>query len=99
MGRSSEGGHGNQLWYSCLENPHGQRNLVGYSSWGHKESDTTEQLNTAQHSTESDDSNSKTLDMGRTTRRNHFLDHDRLVRQVGFWLLLTGPRASHMAQW
>ena len=23
---------------------HGQRNLVGYSSWGHKESDTTEPL-------------------------------------------------------
>ena len=28
---------------SCLENPHGQRSLVGYSSpWGHKEADTTE---------------------------------------------------------
>ena len=24
---------------------HGQRNLVGYSSWGHKESDMTERLN------------------------------------------------------
>ena len=23
---------------------HGQRSLVGYSSWGHKESDVTEQL-------------------------------------------------------
>ena len=23
---------------------HGQRNLMGYSSWGHKESDTTEGL-------------------------------------------------------
>ena len=22
--------------YSCLENPHGQRNLAGYSPWGHK---------------------------------------------------------------
>ena len=21
----------------CLENPHGQRNLAGYSLWGHKE--------------------------------------------------------------
>ena len=29
---------------SCLENPHGQRSLAGYSPWGHKESDTTEQL-------------------------------------------------------
>ena len=27
---------------SCLENPHGQRSLAGYSPWGHKESDTTE---------------------------------------------------------
>jgi len=26
------------------EKPHGQRSLVGYSPWGHKESDTTEQL-------------------------------------------------------
>ena len=34
------------LQYSCLENPHGQRNLVGCSPWGHKESDTTERLST-----------------------------------------------------
>ena len=26
----------------CLENPHGQRSLAGYSPWGGKESDTTE---------------------------------------------------------
>ena len=31
LGRSPEGGHGNPLQYSCLEKPHGQRNLVGYS--------------------------------------------------------------------
>ena len=41
-GRSPGGGHGNPLQYSCLENPHGWRSLVGYSPWGHKESDTTE---------------------------------------------------------
>ena len=41
-GRSPEGGHDNPLQYSCLENPHGQRSLVGYSLWGRKESDTTE---------------------------------------------------------
>ena len=34
--------HGSLLQYSCLENPHGQRSLVGYSPWGHRESDTTE---------------------------------------------------------
>ena len=44
LGRSPRGGHGNSLQYSCLENPHGQRSLAGYSAWGHKESDTTEQL-------------------------------------------------------
>ena len=36
--------NGNPLQYSCLENPHGQRSLVDYSPWGHKESDMTEQL-------------------------------------------------------
>ena len=41
-GRTPGGGHGNPLQYSCLENPHGQRTLAGYSSWGHKKSDTTE---------------------------------------------------------
>ena len=49
LGRSPGGGHGNQLWYSCLENPHGQRSLTGYSPWGRKESDTIEQLSTGQH--------------------------------------------------
>ena len=46
FGRSPGGGHGNQLQYSCLENPHGQRGLVGYSPWGHKESDTIKRLST-----------------------------------------------------
>ena len=48
LGRSPGGGHGNPLQYSCLENPHGQRILVGCSPWGHKESDMTERLSTAQ---------------------------------------------------
>ena len=50
LGRCPGREHGNSLQYSCLENPHGQRSLVGYSPWGHKESDTTEWLSTA-HST------------------------------------------------
>ena len=41
----------NPLQYSCLENPPEQRSLAGYSPWGHKESDTTEQLSIAQHIT------------------------------------------------
>ena len=28
LGRSPGGGHGNPLQYSCLENPHGQRNRL-----------------------------------------------------------------------
>ena len=47
LGRSHGEGYGNPLQYSGLENPHGQKSLVGYSPWGHKESDMTEQLSTA----------------------------------------------------
>ena len=41
-GRSPGEGNDKPLQYSCLENPHGQRSLVGYSPWKHKESDTSE---------------------------------------------------------
>ena len=44
LGRFPGGGHGDPHQFTCLENPHGQRSLAGYSAWGHKESDTTEQL-------------------------------------------------------
>ena len=50
-GRSLGGGQGNPLQYSCLENPHAQRTLVGYSPWGRKESDTTEATQHAQRKT------------------------------------------------
>ena len=42
LGRSPGGGHGNPFYYSCLENPHGQRSLVGC-----RELDMTERLSTA----------------------------------------------------
>ena len=42
-GRSPGEGNDNPLQYSCLENPHGQRSLAGYSPQGGKESDTTEE--------------------------------------------------------
>ena len=42
LGRSPGGGHDNPLQYAYLENPHGQRSLVGYSPWGHKQLETTE---------------------------------------------------------
>ena len=47
LGRIPGGGHGNQLQYSSLENPHGLRSLVGYSPWGFRESDMTERLSIA----------------------------------------------------
>ena len=43
LGISSGEGNGTPLQYSCLET-HGRRSVVGYTPWGHKESDTTERL-------------------------------------------------------
>ena len=42
LGRSPGEENGNPLQYSCLENPQGQRSLVGYSPWGCKELDMTD---------------------------------------------------------
>ena len=39
-----EGGCDNPLQYSCLENPHIQRSLAGYSPWGCKQPDMNERL-------------------------------------------------------
>ena len=36
LGWSPGGGHGYPLQYSCLENPHGQRNLEGCSPWSQR---------------------------------------------------------------
>ena len=46
LGRSPRGGNGSPLQSSCLENPHRQRSLAGYSPWGSKKSDMTERLST-----------------------------------------------------
>ena len=43
---SPGGADGYPLKYSSLENPRGERSLMGYSQWGCKESDMTEQLST-----------------------------------------------------
>ena len=45
-GRCPGGGRCNPLQYSCLENPEGQRCLVGYSPWVCRESDVAEQRST-----------------------------------------------------
>ena len=42
LGRAPGGGYGNSPSYSCLENPHGQRSLVGDSPWGCERLDMTE---------------------------------------------------------
>ena len=42
LGRSPGERNNNPLQYSCLENPHGQRSLVGCIPWDHKDSDMTE---------------------------------------------------------
>ena len=47
LGNSPGGGHSNPFQYSCLENPHEEKSLGGYSPRDHKESDITEQLSTA----------------------------------------------------
>ena len=44
LGRSSGEGNGHPLQYSCLGDSHRQRSLEGYSLWGPKKSDMTEQL-------------------------------------------------------
>ena len=45
-GRSPGEGNGNLLQYPCPGKSHRQRSLKGYSPWGLKESDMTEQLST-----------------------------------------------------
>ena len=42
LGRCPGEGHGNPLQYSCLENLHGQRSLMGPNPWSCKELDTTD---------------------------------------------------------
>ena len=50
LGRSFGGGYGNWLQYSCLENPHGQRSLVGYSPWGARSRTQLKQLSSSNSS-------------------------------------------------
>ena len=45
-GRSLKVGSGNPLQYSVPGKFHGQRSVVSYSPWGHKEPYMTEQLST-----------------------------------------------------
>ena len=60
--------------FLCLENPHGQRSLAGYSPWGHEESDTTEQLSTAHLELFRDDFNLYIKIQSRYARQKTILD-------------------------
>ena len=44
LGRSPGEGNGNPLQLFLPGESHGRRSMVGYSPWGHKESDTAERL-------------------------------------------------------
>ena len=79
--------NGNPLQYSCLENRHGQRSLVGYSPWGLKESDTTEQQTLINYVTNTEE---KTPSV--TSKRNMA----RVFRQA-FLLHNPQPQALHPA--
>ena len=49
VGKIPGGEHSNPLKYSCLENPHGQRSLVGYGPWSCQELGTTDRLSRHAH--------------------------------------------------
>ena len=49
LGRSPGGGRGNPFQYSCLENPHGQRSLAGYSPWDRRVGDDWATEHSPQH--------------------------------------------------
>ena len=75
LGRSPGGGHGNPLQYSCLENLHAQRSLVGYSPWNSPGQNTAV------------DSLSLLWEIFRTQGSNGDLQH---CRQILYQLSLTG---------
>ena len=90
LGRSPGGGHGNPLQNSCLENPHGQRNLADYSPWNWKESAMTEWLNTAQvkkqrHHFADKDLDSQSYLLSSTTVWIWELDHKEGWAQKNWW--------------
>ena len=70
-----EKGHSNLLQYFCLENSI-QRGLMGYSPWGCKESDTTEQLTHPRHFYDQMDPETQALAVspGQTEEKNASLD-------------------------
>ena len=76
------GGHGNPLQYCCLENPHGQRGLAGYSPWGCKVSDMTEWLSTGQHRFKPTETQNNWADL----KTEYFL-FLKLIQTLVYWLI------------
>ena len=76
------GRHCNPFQYSCLENPHGQRSLAGYSPWSHKESDVTERLSPHTHT----HTHTHTLNVYNTF---HSLQH--FLYPPSLWILIWFP--------
>ena len=68
--RSPGEGNGNPLQNPCLENPHRQMSLPGYSPWGQKESDTTERLSV--HAFQKKDRHLNTVSIDRISSPRHF---------------------------
>ena len=91
LGRSSREGHGNPFQYSCLENPHGQRSLVGYSPWGRRESDRAEQLSTTHSTAQAWLQGEKNLWLKCTWSFNYFMESNTLITEVSLilWLQVT----------
>ena len=86
LGRSPGGENGNLCQYSCLENPHGQRSLRGYSPWGRKESDMTERLGTQQRTCEASRATVKGLRSERK-KQCRILDLPKCMLSRSIWLL------------
>ena len=86
VGRSPGGERGNPLQYSCLENPHGQKNLAGYIPWGCKELGTTEGLSTAEHRKRLSDLVQVGKELKNLVRR-HPVNNGNLVGSPAVWLM------------
>ena len=98
LGRSPGGGHGDPLQDSCLENPHGQRSLEGYSPRGHKESDTTEWLSIAYVAVRGLASMYLSISCHQLLMASHCTPHpqgSRLLRSLGWEDPLEEEMATH----
>ena len=95
LGRPPGGEHGNPLQYSCLENPHGESSLAGYSPRGCKEWNTTEGLSVSLSlSSVASESqigclSSKKRKQRKKTHSSHIISYMKVKEwRTGQWLVL-----------